>query len=859
MKITGQPYYGEPNASTRKQRLETVLPAWRFPRLLYASERAVPPASTALAVGELALWFEILRTGQPVPPRYRLEGLRTYARLHGLDVDDLERAKTILIVGDQVAAHGNIPRLGYVGLHWSLLVGAQLEGKPTEAVLRKRFQNVEAHGHELIAWGAWESCTDSIGPLARDALSATPDELARIWKIALALNIEYRLLPALAEGPAKALAELLRKELEAASPALTVATDARLLRFAASGDDSSPVPRELQLPESRLTRLLEVDSFFEHARHYYSDWYYDCVARAFARIADPFTLGDALLKLGPGSALNTALHEVVNERPELIAIYAHHPAHGAEGAFTLLQLQQRIVFGHRSTPIDFNDEWSEVQQLTRELLFLGDQTIDWSSLVALGIHDESEALRRRHYGTAGIDRGKAQYDGSALWARAVADHERSPHFVQVLDEHFRAHERHSDAAIVFALRLLRPLRDSGQAALATRLATAIVEGYASMLALDAGILAIPSVFPAYGELFASLRDSLDLGGETWRKFLRPFDTAAYLERARAEQGQSVSSGWIANFLVPQILRAQAGTLVALAASLAQFEEPLKVAIELYEADRKAGLYVPAFSWTGLARVTSLGAHAVGEQLFVTIGRLLPRVAGNPPWLTDFLSAESEPHILASIAAGLDPAHPIAETIRPKLRRLVNELLASSDGVALGHTMELAKLLEQAGIPRDAERLARRALQILEQLPQGARSHFTLAAEAQLAGALAQQDLWPEVLAIEAPGNLVVTSPQARFIENMRALALMEAGRYGEAEVLLQKVLEAEPSNAVALVNMTAVLVRAGRYEDALNACERAKPLLTGKDIENVLANELNSIARSLDHRKRATWPAIISG
>jgi nucleoside phosphorylase len=691
------------------------------------------------------------------------------------------------------------------------------------------------HGDEVVAWGTWENCTDSIAPLVRDALSATPEERIRLWKLSLALSIQYSLLPALPDGPAKELSELLAKELNAAAPRLTVATDARLLRFAASGVDASLVPPDLQLPESRLTALLEVDSFFDHAHHYYSDWYYDCVARALAHIADVYTLGNALLKLDAGSALKAALDAIRLDRPELIATYTHDAAFHAVGAFLLLQLQQHTVFGYRSSPLDFNEEWLEAQQLGRELLLLGDQTTDWSSLVALGIYDESQAIRRRHYGTAGIDRGKAQYEGAALWARAVADTGRAPQFVEVLEKHFRTRERHSDPAIVFALRLLHPLRESGQAALATQLATAIVGGYVAMLALDGG--PIPTVLPAYGSLLASLHDALDPASETWRTFLRPFDAAGHLERARVDQVRSVNTGRSANFLVPQILRAHAETLVALASASQEFEEPLQVALELYDADRKSALHVGAFSWMALARTTTFGARPVGEPLFVAIGRLFGRVAGSPPWLADFLRSESEAHILASLAAGLDASHPLAETIRPKLRSLVNALLAAEGGLALGHALELANVLQQARVPRDSERLARRALQILEKLPRGARDNYTLVAQALLAGALAQQELWADILPFEMDRNAIVLSTHARFVENMRALGLMEAGRFTEAGEILKRVLEVDSTNNVALVNLTALHLRAEDWSKAIEAAAAAKPQLSGDDLDRVQRNE----------------------
>jgi nucleoside phosphorylase len=837
MKIAGHSFHGDANnPSMRKQRLEAVLSAWRFPRLIYAAQRRVPPESTSLSAEEFALWFEILRVAEPVPPRHHVEGLRIYTRLRGLRVEDLERDGAVLILRDQVAFRGQFPGLGFLGHHWSLLVPAQLEGKATEAVLQKRFQNVEVHGDEIIAWGSWEDCTDSIAPLVRDALSATPNELARLWKMSLALNVEYRFLPALPTAPAKALADLLGKELEAAADRLTAETDARLLLFVQGHLDG--VIHSLPLPASRFARLLAVERFFRHARHQFSDWYYDSVARAFVRLADVAALGNALLKLEPGSALISALDAIASHRPDFIASYTFHPAFHAEGAFTLFQLQQHTVFGDRSTPIDFNEEWLEAQRLGRELLLLNDRPLDWDSLVALGIHDEENALGRRHYGVARIDRGEAQYEGAALWASAVADAERAQHYVEVLERHFGTRDRLSDAAIVFALRLLRPLRESGHAALATRLAVAIVDAYAAMLALDTARVAIPTVLPAYGDLLASLRESLDLAGETWRKFLRPFDSLEYVRLAKDGEARSGTSSDSPIFVVPRVVLAHAETLIALASAIDVFNEPLQAALELYDADRKAALNIGAFSWTALARITTLGARPVGEPLFVAIGRLFGRVAGSPPWLLDFLRNESEAHILANLAAGLGASHPLTEAIRPSLRNLVNALLAAEDGLALGHALELANVLQQAGLSRDSERLARRASQILEErLPRGAPDPYTPLARALLAGALAQQELWPDILSLEVDRNAIALSPHARFIANMRAVALMKAGRLAEAEDVMRRVLAVDATNSVALVNITALHLQAGQWHKAIEAAEHARPLLSGDELDLVLRNE----------------------
>jgi adenosylhomocysteine nucleosidase len=838
MKIT-EPYQGEAaDPNSRKRRLETVLSAWRFPRLAYyCGERPTPPTATALTAEELVLWLEILRVAEPLPPRHHVDGLRTYARLHGLHVEDLERDGTLLILGDQVAVQGQLPGLGFLGYHWSLLVPAQVDGEATEAVLRKRFQNLDVHDDEVIAWGSWENCTDSIAPLVRDALSASPDELARLWKLSLALNIEYRFLPALPAAPAKALADLLGKELEAAADGLTLEKDIRLLRFAVGQADAPTALPPLQLPASRFAGLLAVEDFFEHARHRYSDWYYDSVARALARVADAFALGNVLLKLEPGSALIAALDAVWLDHPEFIATYAWHPAFQAEGAFTLLQLQQRNGIGYQANQLELGDEWLQAQRLGRELLLLGDPSKDAASLIALGIHDERKALGRRHHGVAGIDRGKAQYDGTALWADAVSDPARSEHYVVALDKHFRGRVWQPDAALVFALRLLAPLRESGQGALATRLATAIVGAYVAALALDAGALAIPTVLAAYGELLASLSASLDADGEVWRLFLRPFDAVDYLQRALDDQTEQTTSNNSPSFTVPQVLRAHAEVLVALAGAVDAFEDPLAAALALYDADRKAGLHVAAFSWMQLARITSYSARPVGEPLFVAIGRLFARVAGGAPWLDAFLRSESEPHVLAGILAGLGPSHPLAGTIRPKLAARIEALLAEENGVALGHALELANLLRQADMPHESEQLARRALDVVGGLPRGVHDTYTPVARAQLAGALAQQSLWPELLTFEPQGNLIVVSPQSRFIENMRALALMESGKPGDAEGILRRILEAEPTNAVALVNFTALYLRAENWPKVIEASERARPMLSGDDRDRALINE----------------------
>jgi hypothetical protein len=154
---------------------------------------------------------------------------------------------------------------------------------------------------------------------------------------------------------------------------------------------------------------------------------------------------------------------------------------------------------------------------------------------------------------------------------------------------------------------------------------------------------------------------------------------------------------------------------------------------------------------------------------------------------------------ASILAGLGASHSLAETIRPRVATRVNALLASKHGLPLGHALELANILQQAEMGRDSERCARRALKILKDRSPRGHDASGPVARALLAGALAQQKRWWEILKFEPEGNLIVVSPHARALENMRALALMELGRLTESEETLRRVLDADASNATALV------------------------------------------------------------
>ena len=832
-----EPHGVEPaNAGMRKRRLEGLLSAWRMPRAAYLTEFGTPPDGTELTQAEWPLWLSILRAATPVSPRNHLPGLETYARLEDRRVGELEHNKSILVLGDQVALRMRPPAWGLTGHAWSILVPAEVAGRPdgaVEAVLRKRFRNVQPYADAVLASGSWHNCTDSVSALVADAVAdTTPASLLRLWKLSLALDLEYRFLSDPPAAPEKALAQLLGEELLAAAERLDVITDARLSLFAA-GQESALAPAaviQLRMPESRLSELLEATRFLDHSPNELTTPYYESLASAHARIADVYALGEVLSRLPPGRALLAAIDAICLDRPELIATYVWHEAFCAEGALALLRLPQQIHLP-QAHQLDLTAEWLEVQRLGRELLLLADRTKDWNSLVALGIHDESAAIARRHYGTRPSLLQRAPYEAWELWNAVLSDPQRSQRHVDVLEGYFRARGARSEAAFIFGLRMLAALRASGQLALVRRLATAIVDGYAAGLALDIGSLAVPTVLCGYGELLAELPASLDVGGEAWRKLLRPFDRAAYVKAARADvSGRASSMNIHPAFHVPDIFRAHAEMLVALASAIQTFEDPLRAALELYETDRSADLNVEAFSWMSLAQVTGLRGTPPCEALFVRIGRLFARVTGSPPWLEQFLAGEDQAHILGYVVSGLGPEHPLSRGVQSKLRTLTNELLADPNGIALGHALELANVLQPAGMPRDSERLATRALEILEnRSATRPRPLQCCGLEPCLRARSSSRNSGQKILAFEPEGNTIVLSPHARFIENMRVLGLLETGKPAEAEQVLRRVLEAEPGNRVALVNLTALRLRASDWHKAIDDARAAKKKLPPGD------------------------------
>ena len=835
------------NANMRKQRMEALLTAWKaWPMWLPgdgASFAPIPPETARLTPEELDTWWHILHQATPVPPRTHADGLKVFVAASGLSVDDLQSHRTIHTVGPRVAirwlgaATGEAAQLA--GYSWALRVQPSAVGIHSDECLRilnKRFRDVRPTSDDaILASEPWPGLDDTIPFLLAEGIaSPTSTSLNRLWRIARTLELDECFLDQLPHAARRALADALGDELSDAAAHLDVKTDAEL-EFFAEGQENIPldrVVRDLGLPASRLTALLQADGFLDHMHRHIGDHYFDDLAEAFAAVADAVPLGEMLKQLPPGRALFAAVDRMCRRRPELIATYVWHSAFHPEGAFALLQLPQKRPHSPGRT-LDLTSEWLEVQKLGRELLALADRSEDWASVFTLGVYDEVQTVARKHFAAAAAILQDVPYESGDLWKRALEVPGRADAILSVLDGYLHQNGRRGDAGLVFALRLLQPLRQGEHQALANKLARAIVDSYASGLELDPRPRAVPAVLCAYGPLLQQLHATLRAGAlhDVWQKWLRPFPIASYIERARSDAAERLDSETAhPAFDVPEIIRAHAETLVAQAASLTEFDDVLEAALALFEADRAADLDVSAFSWNALARSVGL-RRVVGEPMFVTVGELLARSSDGAELLDRFLSPPAPAHILAYLTLGIGD-NELATSITPVLRQSLNDVL--SNGLALGHALELANVLHQARHGRDAERFARRVLDIIGRLPPHQRHAYSDAAFAILAGSLAQQELWAELVSF---GVDIHGEPQKQFVANMTALGLMNTGRLSEAKVILDRILASSPSNAMALANRVALHVNGREWKEAIFAAEQAKSILPATQWDGVLVNE----------------------
>jgi len=404
LKICEQFGHAPTNSGLRKRRMEALLSAWR-PQPAWLPTDALsfvpaPPDEAKFSPDEWKLWTQLLRDSEPILPHSARDGAEVRARLSGLRIDDLVQQRTLSVIGKRVAGRWLGANSGLGGYDWSVLVHAPStadDNARIEALLRRRFGEVSPTPDGFLASGPFGPYLDTL-PVLLGSAAGDSTTLIREWRLARALHTDEPFLRQLSSEARRVLATALSAELLDAAGELDVRTDTTLLLFGEGrGDEVLGYYARAPLPASRLCDLLTAEGWLEHLHHGIGCDYFEDVAAAYALIADAFPLGETLKRLPPGRAFFAAIDRISLLRPELIATFVWHPAFHAEGAFALLQLPQQRQLPQAQI-VDLTDEWVEVQRLGRELLILGDRVEDWPSIVALGIHDESEAIARRNLG-----------------------------------------------------------------------------------------------------------------------------------------------------------------------------------------------------------------------------------------------------------------------------------------------------------------------------------------------------------------------------------------------------------------------------------------------------------------------------
>ncbi|MBI5536026.1 MAG: 5'-methylthioadenosine/S-adenosylhomocysteine nucleosidase [Deltaproteobacteria bacterium] len=846
-----EPSFADPtNPNIRKQRMEALLSSWRrYPNWLQVDGpvyRRGAEDETGLTAEDTKVWRDVLRTAEPVPPRTLLQGLRSHAELAGVSVDDLVRDRAVMIVGDRVACRWRKSQGGAVstleGHQWTLRVrAADYDAARLEAVLRRRFGEVELRGEIYVARIPLHGSLDAVTLLLECCLEE-PDLAYRAWRVSRALEIGDAFLSQLTASVRRSLAASLANELSSALASLSAQVDLQLEWFAEGIEGSSAVEHRSGLPPSRLTALLEAEFCLQHSHQEIADQYYEDLAWAFALVGECLQIGELLKQLPPGRTFEALVDAIAHSRPEMVATYVWHPAFHAEGAFALLQLSQQIQYAPSNT-LELHPEWLEVQRLGRAQILLGDRLLDPASALALGVRDEGQSLVRTHVDAYSDPFRPQALDSQTiaeLWRQALSLPDRKKDTVDALECFLAGDRKLSDAAMAFGLRIVGVLReiDSAEAARAAR---AIVSGYVSSLMLQPSVFSLPDLLPAIGPPLDEIRATLASSDPTtYAKWLRPFDLTDYLQRARSQEPPDrIDSRTVTPFYdVPRAIRSHTHMLIAQALTTENFELALDAALECVAADVRADIVLHAFSWSDLAQTTEYRRVEGLTPLFVGIGMLLSRSERGLELLSGLLACDPEAHILAYVRIGARDSEPLTRLLDPVLRNRLNAELSAARGIALGHALELASILHQAELPRESERFARKTIEICCGLESHHRQNYLDAAYAILAGALAQQEMWAELVELDPR---IDGRTQALFVRSVKAVALMELGKLDDARVALSHILEEEPHHHGALINLTACLVRAEDWLAAIDAAERAKAIVAPQQWDNLLINE--AIAR----------------
>lgn len=829
----------------RRLKLGALLSLWRARHYWLPDDRVHSSSSDSdapiLTEPDAQLWSLILQHATPIPPRTLVVGLRTHAEFHGISIEQLIDQKAAFVAGTRAATRFSVLREcapGLQGYTPGLLLSITATGAPPErcvAVLGQRFRTVQQSGDSVLAAEPRGTARDALGILAaaatRDRSNAA---LSRLWSIASALGVDEAFVALLENESRARLGQFFAAELQAAAAELDVDSDARLWAFTEGQATAGAWRNTLALPTSRLSNLLETQRALELMQGGANPQdHYEELARAAALCASVETLTSLLPSLPPGRALKALCSSVLRHRPGLLALLAENASVKAEAAFMALSLDARIF--SLEPPIDLSDEWIEVQRLVRQQL-LSTPTTDWASLAALGIHDEEVAEQsRRALRNSQRSPDLSLQDRMASWTVALGTGAASAITASVVN-HLNSPTQHATPALVFALRLA----SLADATTAVELASATVDAYARDCTLDARQVRGHSL-GTHGELLAGLRRLLGdgaAGEKLWRKWLRPFDAVAHLSAAHREQQEGTLGS--VQFDAPEIIRAHAETLAAEGDAMqGSTDEILDPILELYFADRESDLHVSAFSWAGVSGFGGVQRAPLQESVLVRMGRLISRSTHRDETIKKVLAGRNvEAHVLARLVLGLGSGSSV-QPVLAKLRELIGHTLDDENGVAVGHALDLANLLHLVGLPREAERCARRALEISATFVKVDQS-FSEIARILLAAALAQQGDWVEVTKLHKKLHDQTRSIELDFLT---AVAFANLNRPDEARDFVGRVLARAPEHPGAILLLCWHQCERKNWSEALQTAKKAKGLIEEGSVEWINLIRLEADAR----------------
>jgi nucleoside phosphorylase/tetratricopeptide (TPR) repeat protein len=771
-----------------------------------------------------------------------------YARTVNRDHVELERSGAVRRCGNRTAVQRFDSTLG--GYTWGVRINPRVSGyseSECERVLAKQFKVHPLHNDEFVASEVWGDFPDNALLLLEGLVGyADGTELRRRWELARALRVDGQFIGQLSDCSRQALAANLLGELLGSLDEIDLLTDLRLNLFIEGLSDEDAEAQALALLQcsSRLKQIVHAKNAIRRVEHVLGDEYVVDITRACVHVLDAYPLGDLLQKLPPGKALLSALEAVCTDRPELLATYVWHCAYPAEGAFVLLQLSPhiRLVDGISR---DLMAEWTELQQLGREQLLLGQRLEDGASVVDALWIDQSREMGAGFWNT-NDERSRLVVDLSALLVRTAKIAGRLESLSSALMNTLQTTIPLNEITFVLGLRVMDVLASERRRNESMLFAETLVDVYAASHSLDIKRMSSFRYACEYGTLLAKLQTVLQESNNAsvWAKWLNPFELDQYLDLARNDEIGSMDSTSVHPWYhVPALILSHAELLVAQAVESELPEDSLFAAVRLYSADEAKGGVNRAFSWDKILIEHNFQRARKCPPIFVGIGKVLARLPNGVQILdTSFLSLPKA-YVLAQIALGAGTGSDVSRAIGPTLQSVLNENLRGKREITLGYAVGLGSSLLAMGDGRNAERCAREALEICAESSNHYLNAYRSAASAILAGALAVQEAWPELSELD---SISLDRGHSAYVKTLCAVAHMELGQLAASERLLLDALKIDPKYGAAHTNLVALRLRAENWSGAIDAAEASKRLLPEDERDPILVNEALARAKTGD-------------